>query len=128
MLINDDKIKHYAKCQKDDIIRSNTIGKVVQLYDQYLYFDVDGNKKTMGEYELTKVKKLNLNTDPTIVRKKSLTQMNSVSRSLLTPTKATSTTTLLSSRTLTRRPSTSNLTPILSPRAIYKYRLVKFFI
>jgi hypothetical protein len=125
LITNDDKMKHYAKCQKDDIIRSNTIGKVVQLYDKYLYFDIEGNKKTVGEYELTKVKKLNINTDPTIVRKKSLTQMNSVSRSLLTPTKTTSTS--IASRTLTRRPSASNLmSPILSPRTIFKYRLVKF--
>lgn len=108
LIVTDGHMKCYAKVQNDDIYRSNTIGKIIQTYDKYVYFTPLCEKKSQGEYELSKTKKLSLNTDPTLVRKRSATSMIS---KVTKPT------------TLTRRPSVGS---ILSPRTINKYRLIKF--
>ena len=76
----DDKIKHYAMCQKDDIYRSSTIGKVISLHNQFLYFDCEGNKKSAGEYELSMAKKLNFDNKNlvTVARRPSLHSVRSI--------------------------------------------------
>jgi hypothetical protein len=127
LLINDSTIKYYAQTQKDDIYRSNTIGKIVKIYDEIIdktpiYFTIDGEKTTEGRYNLSKQKKLNITDNPSVIRRKSSTTMiNSVSR-LSTPKPLIST-----PKPLARKPSTNNvLSPILSPRTIFRYKLVKY--
>jgi hypothetical protein len=127
LLINDSTIKYYAQTQKDDIYRSNTIGKIVKIYDEIIdktpiYFTADGERTTEGRYNLSKQKKLNISDNPSVIRRKSSTTMiNSVSR-LSTPKPLIST-----PKALARKPSTNNvLSPILSPRTIFRYKLVKY--
>ena len=130
----DDTMKCYSKIQTDDIYRSSTIGKIIKIYDTLTYFDLEGNKKSQGEYLISKEKKLNFNTDPSVIRRKSLTQMP-LSRSLLTPTSTRAKvipTPIPTPKTpisrLTRKPSSGNLlsSNVLSPRTIIKYKLIKF--
>jgi hypothetical protein len=132
LLINDSTIKYYAQTQKDDLFRSNTLGKVVKIYDDIIdktpiYFTADGEKTTEGRYNLSKQKKLNISDNPSVIRRKSSTTMiNSVSR-LTKPTISTPKPLISTPKALTRKPSLNNISsPILSPRAIFRYKLIKY--
>ena len=121
LITADAKYPSYATLQADDLYRASTIGKVVCLGDRYIYIDVEGNHRSRGEFDLSKLKKLELNTDPTLVRKQSLS--------------AVSTPKQLTGRTFTglqRRPSGTNLSARSlssvpeSPRTIHRFRLVRY--
>ena len=130
LLINDSTIKYYAQAQKDDIYRSHTIGKVVKIYDDVvdknnMYFTADGEKTTEGRYNLSKQKKLNISDNPSVIRRKSSTTM--ISNRLTKPLISTPKPLVSTPKALTRKPSTNNvLSPILSPRTIFRYKLIKY--
>ena len=115
LIKTDDKLKHYAMPQKDDIYRSTTIGKVIALHEQYLYFDCEGNKKSAGEYELSKAKQLNFDNKNlvTLARRPSLHSVRSIG--------SVSSRDKPSSRLSTSKPQNSTPRPVIS-----KYRLVTY--
>ena len=123
LITPDSSLKFYTMIQTDDIFRSNTVGKIVECLNSFLYLTPDGDSRTQGEYELSKAKKLQFSSSgPTIARRPS-------GISLMTPKPA-----------LSRTPSRSGIPPpsrrsfgstkapeVPTPRAIiYKYQLVNY--
>ncbi len=112
LIIAGNKLPHYAECQKDDIVRSSTIGKVIQIYhDRCIYFNACNEQCTSGEYDLSKTKRLQLSNNPVIVRRPA-TPERSRPATLRTA--------------LTRRPSVSSQASLPTPRTILRYKLVRY--
>ena len=128
LIISGNKLPHYAEPQKDDIYRSTTIGKVLQIYtDRCIYFDMTNEQRTAGEYELSKTKRLQLNTNPVINRRPSISISSRTTRAP-TPTPTQRTTgqgKAALSLTLSRRPSVSSQS-LPTPRTIMRFRLVRY--
>ncbi len=115
----DDRMKCYAMIQTDDIYKASTVGKVIALHDSYVYYDVEYQKRTEGEYEISRAKKLQFNpAGPSVTRRPSLGSVRSIGglSSQRTP---------LSQRSTSRTSMTNNGTT--TPRSlINKYRLVTY--
>ena len=121
LLVTDQKFPCYGAVQVDDVIRSSTIGRVLQVYEKSLYLDPEGERKTVGEFEISKAKKLQFNPQgPGVVRKPSSARLG-------TPTpSSTSSTSRISIPGVSRRLSSAAQIP-QSPRAqIARFRLVRF--
>jgi hypothetical protein len=117
LIKTDDKIKHYAMPQKDDLYHSYTIGKVIGLHDQFLYFDCEGNRKSAGEYEISIAKKLQFDNKnlATLARRPSLHSVRSIGSVSSRDSKPSS-----------RLSTSGKLTPSTPRGLISKYRLVTF--
>ena len=116
LLIPDRFNPFFAMPKADDIYTSLCLGKVVVLYDSYTYFTSTGERKSEGEYQISKHKQLKLDVAPSVapVRRKSSTTMMSISNRLN------------NSRTLPHQ-SRQTTQPPASPRInILKYRLVRY--
>jgi len=117
----DAKLPFYGMLAPDDIYRSHTIGKIVQLHDNYIYFDLENTKRTEGEYIISRQKKLDFNMNPqvSLQRKPSLASIRSVgsTTNLRNP--------MLSNRSTSRNSMSAKQTQ--TPRSIInRYRLITF--
>ena len=127
LIIPDAKYPAYATLQTDDIYRAGTIGKIVDLSDKYIYIDQTGEVRTKGEYELSRVKKLNLNTDPTLVKKSSRTSQVPTPKSFSNLTRRPSCSSATSAERIGSNLSSRSLQPVPeSPRTIHRFRLVRY--
>lgn len=118
----DTKLPFYSMLAPDDIYRSHTIGKIVQLHDNYIYFDLENTKRTEGEYIISRQKKLDFNMNPQVLlqRKPSLSSIRSIGSVSSVRNQQT-----ISSRTTSRMSMSAKQTQ--TPRSIInRYRLVTF--
>lgn len=123
LMTTDNKLTFYGMLAPDDIYRASTIGKIAQLHDNYMYFDLENTKRTEGEYIISKQKRLDFNMNPSVSlqRKQSLTSI----RSIGSVTSARNTPTY-TNRSISRL-STSKNTQQPTPRSVInRYRLVTY--
>ncbi len=116
----DKKIPFYGMLAPDDIYKAQTIGKIVQLHDNFIYFDLENTKRTEGEYIISKQKKLDFNMNPSVQRKPSLSSIRSIgsTSNLRNP--------MLSNRSVSRT-SMSSRPQQQTPRSIInRYRLITY--
>ena len=122
LIKTDEKLPFYGAIQQDDIYKSHTIGKVVQLHENFLYFDLENTKRTEGEYIISRQKKLDFNMNPqvSLQRKTSLTSIRSIGSTsqLRNP--------MLSNRSVSRTSMSGRNTATTPRSVINRYRLITY--